>query len=132
MTTYAQYREYKKPSWAPPGWLFGPVWTVLYILIAVSFGGAALMFSRGEIDFVVILPFILNLFANLVFTPIQFGMHNFRLATVDIIVVLVSLVWLMIAIYPFAPWIAYMNIPYLLWVSFATVLQLTVASLNRK
>jgi tryptophan-rich sensory protein len=129
---YEWYLQLRKPKWAPPSSLFGPVWSVLYILIAISFGYAGYMFFTGVIPFMVILPFILNLIFNFAFTPIQFGLQNNILAAVDILLVLGTLIWAMIAIYPYASWITYLQIPYLLWVSFATVLQLTVTYLNRK
>jgi tryptophan-rich sensory protein len=132
MATYEQYQEYRKPRWAPPAWIFGPVWTVLYIGIAVSFGTVGYEYFKGTLPFSIALPFILNLVANLIFTPIQFGLRNFTLAALDIIVVLATLVWALLAVYPLIPWVAYLNIPYLVWVSFATVLQLTVTMLNRQ
>jgi len=131
MNTYQLYSQWIKPSWSPPAYLFGPVWTILYILIAITFGYAIFMFAKGRISFWVLLPFILNLFFNVIFTYIQFGLNNLPLAALDILLVLGTLIWLMIAIFPFASWITYLNIPYLLWVSFATVLQLTVTYLNR-
>jgi len=79
----------------------------------------------------VALPFLLNLIFNFAFTPIQFGLKNNYLAALDILLVLATLIWAMAVIYPHARWIAYIQIPYLLWVSFATVLQLTITYLNR-
>jgi len=131
MNTYNWYSQLIKPSWSPPAWLFGPVWSVLYILIAVSFGKVFLMAWKKEIAFVVALPFILNLIFNFVFTPLQFGLKNNLLASVDILLVLATLVWAMVAIYPHSRLIAYIQIPYLLWVSFATILQLTITYLNK-
>ena len=128
---YNWYQTLVKPSWAPPSWLFGPVWTFLYILIALSFGKVFIMFFQKQISFIVILPFILNLIFNFAFTPLQFGLRNNILAGIDILLVLGTLVWLMVAIFPYARWITYMQIPYLLWVCIATVLQLTVTYLNR-
>ena len=81
------YATLMKPSWAPPEWLFGPVWTVLYVIIAISFFTVALRYFQGRIGFMVLLPFILNLVFNLVFTPIQFGLRNNWLAAIDIILV---------------------------------------------
>lgn len=130
-STYTWYSQLVRPSWAPPAFLFGPVWTVLYILIIISFGKVFQMFFQKRILFVVLLPFILNLVFNVIFTPIQFGLKNNLLAAVDITLVLVTLIWAMVAIYPSAKWITYIQIPYLLWVSFATVLQFTVTYLNR-
>jgi benzodiazapine receptor len=112
MSTYTWYKKLKKPSWAPPNWLFGPVWTVLYILIAISFGKVFLIF-------------------NFSFTPIQFGLKNNFLAAIDIIFVWLTIVWIMIIIFPIVPLVTYMQIPYLIWVSIATILQLTITFLNR-
>jgi tryptophan-rich sensory protein len=129
---YNWYSQLIKPSWAPPRWLFAPVWTVLYVLIAVSFGDIFLVAWQKQLPFAVALPFILNVVFNFSFTTIQFGLKNNLLAAADILLVLATIIWLMAAIYPFMPWIAYIQIPYLLWVVFATVLQLTVTYLNRK
>jgi len=131
MDTYNWYSQLAKPSWSPPAFLFGPVWTFLYILIAISFGKVFLMAWKKEITLLVALPFLLNIIFNLAFTPLQFGLKNNLLAAMDITLVLVTLIWAMIAIYPHARWIAYIQIPYLLWVSFATVLQFTITYLNK-
>jgi tryptophan-rich sensory protein len=129
---YDWYSQLIKPTWSPPSWLFGPVWSVLYILIAVSYGYAGYLFFTKKISFLVILPFILNLFFNFIFTYLQFGLKSNPLAAIDILLVLGTLIWLMIAIYPYSKFITYIQIPYLLWVSFATVLQLTITILNWK
>ncbi len=132
MRTYGQYRSYKKPAWAPPAWIFGPVWTVLYILIAISFGYVGYLWIVGRVSTSIALPFILNLVFNFLFTTIQFKWHNFTLAALDVILVWLTLVWAIAVILPVVPWVAYINVPYLVWVTFATVLQLTVTVMNRK
>lgn len=86
---------------------------------------------KKEIAVMVALPFIFNIIFNFAFTPIQFGIKNNLMAAIDILLVLGTLIWAMVAIYPRVRWIAYIQIPYLLWVSFATVLQLTITYLNR-
>lgn len=129
--TYNWYSQLIKPTWAPPSFLFGPVWSFLYVLIAISFGKVFLMLSQKQITLLVALPFILNLIFNFAFTPIQFGLKNNLFASIDILLVLGSLIWAMIAIYPYSRWITYIQIPYLVWVSFATILQLTITYLNR-
>jgi tryptophan-rich sensory protein len=131
MNTYNWYSQLLKPSWAPPSWLFGPVWSVLYIMIAISFGKVFMLAYQKQLPFIVVLPFVLNLLFNFIFTPIQFGLKNNALAAVDILLVLVTLIWAMIAIYPYVKWITYMQIPYVLWVCLATVLQLSITYLNR-
>lgn len=130
MNTYNWYQTLIRPSWAPPSWLFGPVWTVLYALIAISFGTVFYRAFTGKISWLVALPFILNLVFNALFTPLQFGLNNNLLAAIDILLVLATLIWALVAIWPHYRWIVYINIPYLLWVSFATVLQLTITYLN--
>jgi tryptophan-rich sensory protein len=131
MNYYTNYSELAKPSWAPPSWVFGPVWSVLYVLIAISFGSVFKMFFEKKVPFVVVLPFVLNLVFNFIFTWIQFGLKNLPLASLDILLVLATLVWAMIAIYPYAKWITWIQIPYLLWVSFATIVQITITVINR-
>ncbi|MCL9971901.1 MAG: tryptophan-rich sensory protein [Candidatus Pacebacteria bacterium] len=130
MEGYLQYAAWLKPSWAPPAWLFGPVWSVLYALIAVSFGYVFYRYFMGTIPAVVALPFALNLIFNIAFTPIQFGLGSLWLSSVDILLVFATLAWALYVIYPYAPWVTYINLPYLLWVAFATVLQLTIFALN--
>lgn len=130
METYNWYSTLIKPDWAPPAWLFGPVWSVLYAIIAVSFGYAAYKYRQGAIPFMVLLPFILNLVFNLAFTPLQFGLQNNLLASIDILLVLGTMVWAGFVIYPYFQWIVYVNIPYFLWVSFASILQLNITYLN--
>jgi tryptophan-rich sensory protein len=127
------YTEYIKPSWAPPSWLFGPVWTVLYAIIAISFGTVFYKAFTRQIPWMAALPFTLNLFFNLIFTPIQFGLKNNFLASLDILLVVGTLVWALVAIWNASPelrWVVYANIPYLLWGIFATCLQLTITYLN--
>lgn len=142
--SYTWYQALTKPSWAPPSWLFGPVWTVLYAIIAVTFGTVFYKAFSGKLPWIVALPFALNLIFNAAFTPLQFWLKNNLLASIDILLVLSTLVWALYALYAFglklhietgAPtyaWIIYANIPYVLWVSFATILQLTITYMNRK
>ncbi len=125
-----QYQQFIRPDWAPPSWLFGPVWSVLYLIIIFTFGYVLYLGIKKRISRYVLLPFGINILANIAFTPIQFGLQNNLLASIDILIVLFSCVWFMKAIYPHAKWVALANIPYLLWVSFATVLQLTITGLN--
>src|SRR3989339_2090409 len=102
MTSYLWYSQLIKPFWAPPSWLFGPVWSVLYVIIAITYVYTGWLFFKGKISFIVLLPFILNIVFNLLFTPIQFGLQNNLLAAIDILLVLFTLIWLMVGIYPYA------------------------------
>jgi tryptophan-rich sensory protein len=89
------------------------------------------MFAKSQISWLVFLPFVLNIVFNAAFTPLQFKLRSNFLALLDIFLILLTLVWAMVIIYPFAPWISWTNIPYLLWVAFATVLQSSITWLNR-
>lgn len=134
MNTQEWYLKLIKPTWAPPSWLFGPVWSVLYLIIAASFGTVFYKAFTGKLAWIVALPFALNLFFNFIFTPIQFGLKNNILASIDILLVVGTLIWALVAIWNASPdlrWVVYVNIPYLLWGIFATALQLTVTYLNR-
>lgn len=132
MNTYTWYQQLIKPSWAPPSWLFGPVWSVLYLIIGITYGTVFYKVVTKQLPAVIAVPFILNLIFNIAFSPIQFGLKNNALATVDILLTLVTLVWVIIAIYPHIRWVALANIPYLGWVLFASVLQITITYLNWK
>lgn len=127
---YINYAEYIKPTWAPPSWLFGPVWTFLYIIIAISFGYVFYLYFKKKIKFGVALPFILNLIFNFLFTPLQFGLQSYILGGIDILLVLITLIWALKKIYKINKKVFYFNIPYLAWVSFATILQFTIIYLN--
>ena len=129
--TQSWYATLVKPSWAPPSWLFGPVWSILYLIIAVTYGTVFYKIIKGELPKMLALPLVLNLVFNLIYSPIQFGLKNNYLAAVDILLVLGTLVWGIVVLYPEIKWAAVANVPYLLWVSFATVLQLTITWLNR-
>ena len=132
METSNYYKKLKKPIWAPPGRLFGPVWTGLYIIIFVSFGYVVYLYIKNIIPFIVLLPFILNLIFNFAFTPIQFRLKNNWLASVDIVLTAGTLLWALYSIYPYASWVSFVNIPYVLWGIFATTLQLTITLANIK
>jgi len=131
VSSAAWYGQLIKPFFAPPATIFGPVWTVLYIVIAISFGYVLVQTIKRRLPFSVLLPFLLNIVFNLAYTPIQFGLKNNELATVDILLVLSTLVWAIAVIWRRILWVAVVNIPYLIWVAFATVLQISITWLNR-
>lgn len=121
-----QYAGYEQPSWAPPSWLFGPVWTVLYGLIGLSGwlawrGGA----RRGEL-----VLYGANLVLNALWTPLFFGLGWFGAAFAEIVLLWLSIVALVVVFWRRSRVAALLLVPYLAWVSFAGALNLSIALLN--
>jgi tryptophan-rich sensory protein len=126
------YKSYKRPPLSPPEWAFGVVWPILYIIIFISYGFVFSAAYKGNIAGSLVIPFAVNLLANGLFTYFQFKLKNNLLAALDIVIVLVTIILTMILIWPFYHWVVYLQIPYLVWVTFATYLQFGVTILNRK
>lgn len=124
------YDSLDKPSWTPAPSTIGLIWQILYPVILITFGFVFVQVFRSKVSWWVALPFAINLVANLIFTPIQFGLRNLPLASFDILVVWVTIIASMIAIWPHYRWVAIAQIPYLIWVSIATTLQLSITYLN--
>jgi translocator protein len=124
------YNELIKPAWTPAPATIGLIWQILYPVIIVSFGFVFVQALRGRIPWRIALPFAFNLGANLVFTPIQFGLRNLPWASVDILMVWLTIPWLAVAIWPYYRWVSVVQIPYFIWVSIATVLQLLITYWN--
>ncbi len=125
-----QYASYVQPWFAPPAWLFGPVWSILYVIIAISFAYTLWRVWQGKWPRSVAVPFVINLVANLLFTPVQFGLESLSGAFLVILIVLGTIPWAMWSVWHYSRVVAYAQIPYLLWVSFATVLQGSIVWLN--
>ena len=125
------YDALEKPSWTPTGSTIGMIWQIIYPIILVTFCFVFVQAIRRKVPRQVALPFAVNLVANLVFTPIQFGMRNLPLAAVDILIVWGTIIWMMAAIWKHHRWVAVAQMPYFIWVSIATVLQLSITWLNR-
>ncbi len=130
MTWREWYDALAKPSWTPEPGTIGLIWSLLYPVIAVTFGYVFVQAVRRKIPRSVAVPFAVNLVANLIFTPIQFGLRNLPLAAADILVVFGTIIWAMIAVWPHARWVAVAQVPYLVWVGTATVLQLSITVMN--
>ena len=108
----------------------GLIWQILYPIIIVTFGFVFVQEFRRKVPWLVALPFAINLVANLIFTPLQFGWRNLPLAAVDILVVWATIIWMMLAIWKHYRWVAVAQVPYFVWVSIATVLQLSITWMN--
>lgn len=120
-----------KPEWTPEPATIGMIWQILYPIILVSFGFVFIQAFRKKLAWRVAVPFAINLAANIIFSPIQFGLRNLPLAAIDILIVLITIPIMMAMIWKHYRWVAIAQIPYLIWVSLATVLQLSITFWNR-
>ncbi len=118
-----------KPSFNPPNYLFGPVWTLLYILMGVSIY-IALNKSKAENKNKIIFVFAFQLILNFIWSFIFFKYHNLGLAFIEIILMWFSIVYMIFIFYKTSKIAALVNIPYLVWVSFASVLNGAIWYLN--
>ena len=130
MTWIEWYNGLVKPSWTPAPGTIGTIWSILYPVIVVSFGFVFVQAIRRKLPWRVALPFAINLVANLLFTPIQFGLRNLPLAVADILLIWLTILWCMIAIWPHHRWVAVAQVPYFVWVSLATTLQISITWAN--
>ena len=126
------YDALVKPNWTPATAVIGTIWTIIYPLIAIATVATVVKVVRGDLPRIILIPLVLNLASNAAFTPIQFGLRNLPLATADIVVVLVTIVWWIALVWrPGSEWIALVLSPYLVWVSIASVLQVSITLMNR-
>ncbi|MEM1085613.1 MAG: TspO/MBR family protein [Verrucomicrobiota bacterium] len=120
------YAGLEKPSWNPPPWIFGPVWTALYLMIAVA---AWLVWRKDGWKRPMALYFI-QLALNAAWTPIFFGAHQLGWALFEIMLLWVAILLTALAFCPVHRVAALLLVPYLCWVSFATFLNFTLWRLN--
>ncbi len=123
------YQTLNKPSWNPPSWIFGPMWTTLYIMIGCAIGRIWHLLpstSRKSAIGLFIAQFVLNL----AWSPVFFGLHQIGLALVIIIVLVIGIILTIKAFNQLDKTAALLMIPYLIWVSFATFLNYTIYTLN--
>lgn len=125
------YRQLHKPSWNPPNSVFAPVWTLLYFLMATA---AWLVWRRYGLGgaMVPLTLFVAQLLLNAAWTWCFFGLHRIREALVDIVVLWVMILATLILFWKLEPLAGLLLLPYLAWVSFATVLNWTLWQLNRQ
>uniref|UniRef100_A0A7C3MLH0 Tryptophan-rich sensory protein n=1 Tax=Dictyoglomus thermophilum TaxID=14 RepID=A0A7C3MLH0_DICTH len=117
-----------KPSFAPPPWLFGPIWTILYFLMGVSLYR---VLKVGQNVRLALIFFSIQLFLNFIWSPIFFVYEKRLLALFVILLLLVFAIITTIEFYKIDRWAGLLFIPYLLWLSFATILNYSLYYLNR-
>ncbi len=130
MTWLEWYNALDKPSWTPAPSTISLIWMILYPIILVSFGFVFVQAFRGKVPLRVAVPFAVNLVANLLFMPVFSGLRNVPLAAVDIVIVWVTIIWCIVAVWRHYRWIAAAQVPYFVWVSIATMLQLAITAMN--
>jgi translocator protein len=124
------YAALNKPSFNPPGWIFAPVWTILYILMAIA---AFLVWRKGLQANGVKLAlffFALQLILNVIWSILFFNYHSPFYAYIEICALWLSIVLTIVFFYQVSKPAAWLLIPYLLWVSFASVLNFAIWRLN--
>lgn len=125
------YEQLQKPSITPPDWVFGPAWTILYIMMSIS---VFLVWNKG-LDHpkvkLAICIFLIQLALNAAWTPMFFGFHLILPALIDIVLLFIAILITMLAFKGISFWASMLLLPYLLWVGFATILNALIWNLNR-
>lgn len=124
------YAGLNKPFFAPPNWLFGPAWTLLYFLMGVSFYLIWKQGFRKKSQKIARNLFLMQLALNFIWSPVFFGLRAPLLALVIIVGMWIAILVTIQKLYPLSKTAAYLLIPYLLWVSFATLLNAGIVILN--
>jgi translocator protein len=124
------YPMLRKPSWNPPSWLFGPVWTILYAMMAIA---AWLVWRRREVLSVnsALGLFAFQLVLNAAWSPLFFGLRNPIAGLSDIVPLWAAILVTMMSFWKISPAAGALMVPYWLWVSFATALNFAIWRMNR-
>tara|TARA_B100000686_G_scaffold331763_1_gene395683 strand:+ start:7847 stop:8308 length:462 start_codon:yes stop_codon:yes gene_type:complete len=120
------YSEILLPSFNPPSWIFGPVWTILYIFMSIAAWSAWMKTADKKI----LQIYFVHLFFNSIWSVIFFGFHQILIALIDLIIILIFITWLMKIYYQVNKISFLLMIPYLLWSSYALILNANIYHLN--
>lgn len=125
------YATLTRPAIAPPNWVFGPVWTILYLMMGISAGLIwHLGIGKPEVKFAIAL-FVIQLVLNALWSYFFFGWHLIGLAFIEIIIMWLFILWTILKFSALLPVAGWLLVPYLLWVGFASVLNFSFWWLNR-
>jgi tryptophan-rich sensory protein len=125
------YADLQKPSFNPPDWIFAPVWTILYLMMAVS---AFIILSKDLHNpkvKIALIAFLIQLLLNGLWTPIFFGAHLIFVALIEIIILWLSIILTIVLFWKISIPASLLLLPYILWVTFAAVLNAAIWLLNR-
>lgn len=124
------YRQLAKPRWNPPDWVFGPAWTVILGLAGwagvLAWGQATTAFVRG----LILGLFAVNIVLHMLWSPLFFNWRRPDWALIEIPFLWLSILSLIVGLAPFSTRASLLLVPYLLWVSFAAFLNLTIVRMN--
>lgn len=130
------YQYLDKPFFSPPNWIFGPVWTTLYTLMGISLYLNWIKLSDTKFSKhksyikTSVTIFLVHLFFNAIWSIVFFGLQELFLALINILIIWAMIVWMIIRFTKTDKWAAFLLYPYLAWVSFATLLNLSIWLLN--
>lgn len=124
------YAQLAKPTWTPPGWIFGPVWTLLYLMMAIA---AWLIWRRAGLlgARVPLALFMIQLVFNGLWTILFFGLQNPRAAVIDILLLWAAIFATLVVFWKRSMPAGVLLLPYLLWVTFAAALNVAIWQMNR-
>ena len=122
------YKNLKKPKFTPPSSIFKLVWPVLYILMAISL--FLILISSSSLKTIAVLVFVFQLFLNILWSPVFFILGKIRLALLISILLTISVLFMMFIFYEISILACFLQIPYFLWLCFATVLNWNFVKLN--
>ena len=126
----AWYETLKRPTWNPPSWLFGPVWTALYIMMGIAVGLVWVQRMNPTAQLGVKL-FAIQLILNIAWSWLFFGLRSPLLGLIDIALLWSAIVATMLIFFRVSSFAGWLLVPYLAWVSFASVLNATIWWMNR-
>jgi tryptophan-rich sensory protein len=124
------YASLNKPSFNPPGWIFGPVWTILYTMMGLAAWLVWQKWGESSVAKAAVILFFVHLVFNTLWSILFFGLQNPMLAFIEILFLWGMILALIILFYQVDKRAAYLMIPYILWVSFAAVLNFSIWRLN--
>ena len=120
------YSQIIQPSFSPPSWVFGPVWTTLYFLMSLAIWLFWINFKNKKVLYI----FLVHIFFNAIWSIIFFGFHQIFLALLNLIIILIFIIWLMNIYYKTYRLSFLLMLPYLIWSTYALILNGSIFYLN--
>jgi len=121
------YKSLNKPSFNPPNWIFGPAWTIIFVLMGISL--YLVWQAKGKKKKAIVI-FAVQLLLNIFWSALFFGFHSPFFALIEIIFLWLAILWTIVKFYKISKTASYLLFPYILWVSFAAFLNLFIWVLN--